>query len=80
MRLLGIEDGEDVLRHDRSLLPGSGRGLAVRRGTNIAEREDILKPRVPKRLMVDVDPTGIARERGRPHEIGRGLVVEPYRP
>src|SRR6202040_2418373 len=71
--LLGIEDGEGVLRHDRSLLPGGGRGLRVRRGTNVAEREDILKPRVPQRLMVDVDPTGIAGERARPHEIRRGL-------
>ena len=50
--LLGIEDGEDVLSHDRSLLSGGGRGLGVRRGTNVAEREDIRKPRVPKRLMV----------------------------
>jgi hypothetical protein len=71
--LLGIEDGEDVLRRDRSLPPGGGRGLGVRHGTNVAEREDILKPRVPKRLMVDVDPTGIAGERARPHEIRRGL-------
>jgi hypothetical protein len=34
-----------VLRHDRSLLPGGGRGLGVRRGTSVAEREDIRKPR-----------------------------------
>src|SRR6267142_3429328 len=36
-RLPGTEDGEDILCDDRSLLPGGGGGLGVRRGTDVAE-------------------------------------------
>jgi hypothetical protein len=66
----GRNPAVSVRRHDRSLLPGGGRGLRVRRGTNVAEREDIFEPPVPQRQMVYVDPADIAGERTRPHKSG----------